>query len=361
MEIAAAVLHRKGGAFAIERVILDEPQAGEVLVRIVASGICATDIHIQRQEYWFPLPAVLGHEGAGIVEKVGAGVTAAQPGDHVVLGYAFCGRCPACLAGRPYECERNDELNWGGRMADGSSRLHQHGRDLAVLFGQSSFGAYAVVGENNLVRVDRELDLKLLAPLGCGIQTGSGTVLNHFRAEPGTKIAVFGAGAVGLSAVMAARVAGCAVIVATDVHDTRLALAAELGATHVVNARDGDAAAAIRRITGGGADYALEASGRAAVGAQAVRALAPHGKLAYVSAPPSLAGVDAAHARSLTITGVIEGESVPQVFIPRLIDLYRRGEFPFDRLISFYPLREINRAVADAQSGSTVKPVVVMP
>lgn len=360
VEITAAVLHGRGEAFRIERVRLDEPRAGEALVRLVASGICATDIHIQRQEYWFPLPAVLGHEGAGLVEKVGPGVTAVEPGDHVVLGYAYCGHCQACLAGRPYDCERNDELNWGGRMADGTSRLSQNGRALAVLFGQSSFATHAVVGENNLVKVERDLDLRMLAPLGCGIQTGAGTVFNHFRAGAGDTVAVFGAGAVGLSAVMAARVAGCAVIAAVDVRDSRLALAAELGATHTLNAGEGDAAAAIKRITGGGADYALEASGRGDVGAQAVRALKPGGKLAYVSAPPSLAGADAAQARGLTITAIIEGASVPQAFIPRLIALYRRGEFPLDRLVSLYPLAEINRAVADATSGLAVKPVVVM-
>ncbi len=361
MEVQAAVLHHKGEDFKVEQITLDGPKAGEVLVRIVASGICSTDIHVQHQEYSFPLPAVLGHEGSGIVEKVGTGVEVVSPGDHVVLGYAFCGKCRPCRSGTPFDCDRYGELNFGGRMADGSTRLHQHRRDLAVFFGQSSFSAYTVVNENNIVRVDRELDLRLLGPLGCGVQTGAGTVLNHFRAEAGSRIAVFGAGAVGLSAVMAAKVAGCAVIVATDVHDHRLALATELGATHVLNARTVDVAAAIKRLTGGGVDYALEASGSATVGLQAVNSLVAGGKLAYVSAYPAVNGVDRAQLRSLTIDGIIEGDSVPQVFLPHLIKLYQAGEFPFDRLIRLYPLQEINRAVADAQSGVTVKPVIVMP
>ncbi|MDR3590921.1 MAG: NAD(P)-dependent alcohol dehydrogenase [Negativicutes bacterium] len=361
MEVQAAVLHRKGEAFKIEPVTLDEPKTGEMLVRIVASGICSTDIHIQHQEYFFPLPAVLGHEGAGIVEEVGPGVNDVHPGDHVVLGYAFCGECPPCLSGAPFDCDRYGELNFGGRMADGSTRLHQHGRDLAVLFGQASFGTRAVVNRNNIVKVDRRLDLKLLGPLGCGVQTGAGTVLNHFRAEAGSSIAVFGAGAVGLSAVMAARVAGCGVIVVTDVRDHRLTLAQELGATHVLNPGKVDVATEIRRIAGGGVAYALEASGHAAVGLQAVQSLAAGGKLAYVSAYPALTGVEKAHLRSLTITGIVEGDSVPGVFIPRLLELYAAGEFPFDRLIRVYPLAEINQAVADAQNGVTVKPVIVMP
>ncbi|OPY57655.1 MAG: Aryl-alcohol dehydrogenase [Pelotomaculum sp. PtaU1.Bin035] len=361
MEIQAAVLYRKGEKFRIEPVTLDEPKAGEVLIKIVASGICLTDIHVQNQEYWFPLPAVLGHEGAGIVEKAGEGVSAVKPGDHVVLGYAYCGKCRPCLTGAPFECERYDELNFGGRMADGSTRLHHHGRELSVFFGQSSFGTYAVVNVNNVVKVDRELDLHSLGPLGCGIQTGSGTILNHFQPEAGSRIAVFGAGAVGLSAVMAAKVAKCGMIIATDIHDNRLELAQELGATHIMNPRKVDVAAEVKHITKGGVDYALEASGHAAVGRQGVNSLGFGGKLAYVSAPPFTAGVDAAHLGSLTISGIVEGDSVPQIFIPRLINLYKAGKFPFDKLIKFYPMQEINRAAADAQKGNVIKPVIIMP
>lgn len=361
VEIQAAVLHRKGEKFKIEPVTLDQPKAGEVLVKIVASGICLTDIHVQNQEYWFPLPAVLGHEGSGIVERVGEGVAAVIPGDPVVLGYAYCGKCRPCLTGAPFACARNDELNFGGRMADGSTRLHQGGCELSVFFGQSSFATHAVVNANNIVKVDRSLDLKLLAPLGCGIQTGSGTVLNHFQPQAGAGIAVFGAGAVGLSAVMAAKVAGCGMIIATDIHQNRLELARELGATHVMNSRKVDVAAEIKRITKGGVQYALEASGHGAVGRQAVHSLAFGGNLAYVSAPPLIAGIDPSHTGSLTISGIVQGDSIPQVFIPRLIHLHKAGRFPFDKLIKFYPMREINRAVADAQSGAVVKPVIVMP
>jgi len=179
VEIEAAVLHGAGEEFKLERVTLDQPRVGEVLVRIAACGICHTDIHVQSQEYYFPLPAVLGHEGCGIVVEVGAGVSAVAPGDHVVLAYAYCGKCLPCLSGAPFACARFDELNFGGRLADGSTRLHQQGKELSVFFGQSSFATHAVVNVNNVVKVDKELDLKLLAPLGCGIQTGSGSILNQ--------------------------------------------------------------------------------------------------------------------------------------------------------------------------------------
>jgi len=232
VKIQAAVLYRKGEKFKIEPVTLDEPKAGEVLVKIVASGICLTDIHVQNQEYLFPLPAVLGHEDAGIAEKAGEGVSTVKPGDHVVLGYAYCGKCQPCLTGAPF-----------------STRLHYHGRELSVFFGQSSFGTYAVVNVNNVVKVDRKLDLRMLGPLGCGIQTGSGTILNHFQPEAGSSIAVFGAGAVGLSAVMASKVVKCGIIIATDIHDNRLELAQELGATHVMNPRKVDVVAEIKHIT----------------------------------------------------------------------------------------------------------------
>lgn len=361
MQIQAAVVQRPGERFRIKQVTLDEPKPGEVMVRIVASGICLTDIHVQNQEYSFPLPAVLGHEGAGIVEKVGEGVSTVQPGDHVVLGYAYCGECPPCIGGTPFACERYDELNFGGKMADGSTRLHRCGRELPVFFGQSSFASYVVVNRNNVVKIDKEQDLRMVGPLGCGLQTGSGTILNYFQPEKGASIAIFGAGAVGLSAVMAARLAACDTVIVTDLHDNRLELAREVGATHALNSRTADVVAEIKRITGGGVRYALEASGYASVGRQAVQSLAAGGKLAYVSDPPALQGVDADHIKSLTITGIIEGNSVPQLFIPQLLSWYKQGRFPFDKLLQFYPLHEINQAVADARSGRVVKPVLLMP
>jgi aryl-alcohol dehydrogenase len=359
MEILAAVVHHADDDFQIEPVTLAEPRAEEVLVRIVACGVCHTDIHVQHQHYAFPFPAVLGHEGAGIVERVGPGVTRVSPGDPVLLGYAYCGRCLPCLDGRPFACQGFYELNFGGRLADGTTRLQQNGRELSVFFGQSSFATHAVVHVNNLVKVDKGLDLRVLAPLGCGVQTGAGTVLNVFAPDPGASVAVLGAGAVGLSAVMAARLAGCGVIIAADIHAHRLQLARELGATHAFHARQVDVVDEIRRL--GGVQYAVEASGKAEVGHQAAAALQPGGHLAYVSECPALDGLDPSHTATLTISEVVEGDSIPQVFIPQLIDWYLAGEFPLQHVIRFYPWQEINQAVHDALTGETIKPVLVMP
>ena len=360
MKIKAAVTYRQGENFKIEQITLDEPKAGEVLVRIAASGICATDIHVQNQEYAFPLPAVLGHEGSGVVEKVGEHVHAVKIGDHVVLSYAYCGHCKACRAGTPFECDDYDELNFGGKMADGSSRIHQNGQELSVFFGQSSFATHVVVNRNSIVKVNKDIDLTLLGALGCGIQTGSGTVLNLFQLGPGSSIAVFGAGAVGMSAIMAAKLVGSRIIIAVDRHEHRLNLARDLGATHVLNAGEVDVIAEIKRITGSGVQYVLEATGHSSVADQAVDALDRNGRLAYVAGSPNLSE-DAMRKRKLTIMAVIEGNSVPQVFIPRLIEFYKLGKFPFDKLVKYYPFEEINRAVADARSGATIKPVITMP
>lgn len=237
MQIKAAVTKSKGAKFNIETINLDEPKAEEVLIRIVASGICHTDMVARDQEYPVPLPAVLGHEGSGIIEKVGQSVTSLAPGDHVVMGFAHCGKCSQCLSGHPYVCERFFDLNFVGKMEDGTCRHHNHDNEgLSNFFGQSSFGTYTVANERNVVKVDKEVDLALLGPLGCGIQTGSGAVLNRLQPETGSSIAVFGAGAVGLSALMAAKAISCGTIIAVDIHENRLELAKELGATHIVNA-----------------------------------------------------------------------------------------------------------------------------
>lgn len=364
MQIKAAVTHSKGEEFRIETIQLDEPKAGEVLIRIVASGICHTDMVARDQEYPVPLPAVLGHEGSGVVEKVGEGVTYVQPGDHVVLGFAHCGKCRSCLSGRPYVCERFFDLNFVGNMEDGTKRHHLHETGLSIFFGQSSFGTYTVVNERNVVKVDKDVDLALLGPLGCGIQTGSGTVMNRLKPEAGSSIAVFGAGAVGLSAIMAANALGCGTIIAVDVHDSRLSLAKELGATHTVNARNVNPVEEIKKITGTGVNYAAETAGRPGILRQAVDSLTFMGKVAQIGAPP-LGTEEKIDTNDLllfnkTITGVVEGDSIPRIFIPQLISLYKQGKFPFDKLVRFYSFEEINQAVEDSHTGKTIKPVIKM-
>jgi aryl-alcohol dehydrogenase len=362
MDIKAAVTHSKGADFQIENITIDEPKDNEALIKIVGSGLCHTDLVARDQHYPVPLPAVLGHEGSGIVEKVGRSVTSVEVGDHVVLAYAYCGKCRQCLIGKPFACEQFFRLNFQGQMRDDTHRLHQNGQGLSVLFGQSSFGTYAVAHENNLVKVDKDVDLALLGPLGCGIQTGAGAVLNRLKPDAGSSIAIFGAGAVGLSSVMAAQAISCGTIIAVDIHDNRLELAKELGATHTVNSKQVDAVEEIRKITGGGVNYSVETAGHAMVGRQAFDALTFRGTMAYIGAPKM--GTDLSIdindmiVLNKTVTGVVEGDSVPQIFIPQLISLYKQGKFPFDKLVKYYPLEEINQAVADSTSGKTIKAII---
>ena len=352
--IRAAVLRKRGGPLKIETLELEGPRDDEVLVRIVAGGICHTDIAVADGEYGPADPVVLGHEGAGVVEQAGGKVKGFRRGDHVVLSYHSCGRCRECRRGRPAGCELLWEANFEALRLDGSNALHRSGVR-GHFFHQSSFATRSLATARNLVKVRKDLPLHLLAPLGCGLQTGAGTVMNSLKVRKGQSVAIFGTGAVGLAAVMAARIAGARPIIGVDIRPPRLALASELGATHVIDGRREDVAAAIARITGAGVQFALEITGAPGMEEVAARALKPGGIVALVAGPDggSLPG----GRRSV---GIIQGDAVSQRFIPKMIALYRSGRFPFDRLVRFYPFRQINRAIADARRGRTVKPVLRM-
>lgn len=365
-EIRAAVVREKGGPFKVENLLLDEPRPEEVLVKVVAAGMCHTDMVARDQLYDVPLPIVLGHEGAGIVEQAGTGVKKVAVGDHVVLTFMWCGHCKPCLRGDLTYCENFYPLNFGGAREDGSSATHESGDGKKPIhdhfFGQSSFGTFALVHERNVIKVPGDVPLELLDPLGCGIQTGAGAVINALKVTPGSSFAVFGGGAVGLSAVMAARVAGAAMIIVADVVPSRLALAKELGATHTVNSRESDPVGTVGEITGDGADFTLESSGRPAVLRQAIDALAIRGICAIVGAPAlgteASFDVNGVMTTGKRIIGVIEGDSTPDLFIPSLVELYKLGRFPFDKLVKFYTLDQINQAAEDSERGVTIKPIV---
>ena len=366
MRISAAVVERQGGPFLVQELELGELRPDEVLVKVHASGICHTDLICRDQWIPVPLPAVLGHEGAGVVESVGSAVTGFAPGDRVAMSFDSCGHCPSCAQARGVYCHSFYEHNFASvRPADGTSALSRGGETVhAHFFGQSSFATHAVARERNVVRIDDSIPFEVVAPFGCGIQTGAGSVLNVMRPLPGSSVAVFGAGAVGLAAVMAARIAGCTTIVAVDLHDHRLELARELGATHGVNAGQQDPAEAIRAVTGAGADFTLEASGVPAALRAAIDSLAPLGDCVIVGAPAlgteASFDVNALFTGGRRIVGVVEGESVPSQFIPRLVDLWRRGEFPVDRITTTYDFDQIDQAAHDAESGAVVKPVLRM-
>ncbi len=361
--IRAAVVREKGGPFIIEQLRLDEPRADEVLVRVVAAGMCHTDMVVRDQVYPVPQPIVLGHEGAGVVEKVGAGVIKVQPGDHVVLTFMSCGRCRMCQQGRPANCINFNAHNFSGARADGTGSLRdEHGPIHDHFFGQSSFGTFAVANERNVVKVPKQAPLELLGPLGCGIQTGAGAVMNALKVGHGASFAAFGAGAVGLSAVMAARAVGATTVIAVDVVPSRLGLAKEVGATHTVNAKEQNPVDAIKAITDGGVQFSLETTALPEVVRQAVDALAVRGTCGIVGAAPpgTEIKIDVTEFMQMakTVYGIIEGDSVPDIFIPQLLDLFLQGRFPFDKLIKIYPFEQINEAARDSERGLTVKPII---
>ncbi|MEC3974461.1 NAD(P)-dependent alcohol dehydrogenase [Amycolatopsis sp. H20-H5] len=364
--VTAAVARERNAPLILEQLRLDEIRDNEVRVRMVASGICHADAFVRDGIYPTPLPAVLGHEGSGIVEEVGRAVSRVRPGDHVVLSVAYCTQCSECLAGNMAYCENLFAEDFGGRRGDGSTSLST--RDGSAVsshfFGQSAFSTYANVVESSVVPVSASAPLEIFAPLGCGMQTGAGAVLNELRPQVGSSFAVSGAGAVGLAAIMAARLTGCTAVIAVDVHDSRLELAQEVGATHTINGKDTDVPAELMRITAGrGANYILDTTGLPTVLAPLVRAQSVRGTLALVGSAPSGTEVPFEIGDSLvkgwTFKTIIQGSSVPQLFIPRMADLWAQGRFPFDKLIKHYEFADINAAFADSSSGATVKPVIV--
>jgi aryl-alcohol dehydrogenase len=366
MQVTAAVARSQGAPFTIERLELDEPRHNEVRVRLVATGICHTDAIVRDGVYPTPLPAVLGHEGAGIVDAIGDSVTSVKPGDHVVLAAAYCGHCARCRRGEMAYCENLFAADFGGRRLDGSTAFTDNAGTAisSHFFGQSSFATYTNAVEESVVKVDADVPLEHLGPLGCGFNTGAGTVLNELQPEIGSSLAVFGAGAVGSAAIMAAQVADCSIIVAIDIHDSRLELALELGATHTINSLTEDVAARLTEITGGaGIDYVVDTTGRPELIRKAAEAIAIRGTIALVAAARPGTEVTfeigASLVKGWTFKTVVQGSSVPQVFIPKLIKLWRAGRFPFEKLVKNYTLDEINAGFQDSKDGVTVKPVII--
>jgi aryl-alcohol dehydrogenase len=364
MKTRAAVVVEGGKDLEIREVELDDPRPDEIRVKMVASGICHTDAIFRDQWHPIELPAVLGHEGSGIVEEVGSAVTDLAPGDRVVLGPAFCGQCAQCLAGHPMYCEKFGERNFAGVRGDGSRAFSdENGPVGSHFFGQSSFAEHSNVVASGAIKVDEEVPLELLGPLGCGIMTGAGSVLNVLDVKAGDSLAVFGTGAVGMAGVLAAKAAGVSTIIVVDIVESRLEFARELGATHTVNSKEQDPVEAIMEITGTGVQHALDTTGVPAVFNQMTNSLRilGHGVLVGASKVGTQASIDVGTrlASGIRVSLVIEGDAVPQEFIPRLIALHKAGVFPFEKLTRTYPLEEINRAFADSAEGTTLKPIVV--
>nr|SFZ88731.1 Alcohol dehydrogenase [Loigolactobacillus rennini] len=365
MSIKAAVVAQKGAAFEIkDDVELAPMQADDLQVHMVASGVCHSDEALRKGDATIDYPIILGHEGAGIVEKVGSHVQNFKPGDHVILSFYACGNCPNCLQGKPTQCLHYAANNLSGVRPDGTAHFTENGQKVADMFDQSAFTTTTVVRERNAVKVPKDLDLRKLGPLGCGYVTGSGTVLNTLKPRPGDTIAVFGTGAVGLAAMMAGRIAGCTRVIAVDIVPDRLKLAQELGATDIINSKNQDPVAAIQALTNGqGVDYAVDTTGVTAVMENSIKALAQGGVSACIAVTPHHIDVDTWNDLCVgdkAVIGVNMGDSIPQIDIPRLIEFYRQGQFDFDKTEKFYDFAQINQANADSLSGKTIKPVLII-
>jgi aryl-alcohol dehydrogenase len=374
MRVTAAVVEQLDGPFTIQELELDEPGPGEALVRVIATGICHTDAITRAGDLPMPFPAVLGHEGAGEVIAVGEGVTEVRVGDHVVIGWPSCGTCRNCRDGEPRYCARLGEaLCGGGRLLGpraGETALHRpdggevHSEVHSHFFGQSSFATYSLTWADALVVVPQDAPIELLGPLACGISTGAGAVFNTLRPGPGASLVIYGVGAVGLAAVMAARLSPATTVIAVDRHPARLALAEELGATHTVNADEVDAVAEVHRICGGPADFALECTGVIPVVRQAADSVGMLGTCVLIGGAPAGAEFSLDHLTTLwgkRIVGTLGGSGRSETLIGTLVELHRQGRFPIDRLVRFYELKDIDEALEASHRGDVLKPVLKMP
>jgi len=361
----AAVCRGNTQPFTIEEVTLDDLRPDELRVRIVACGVCHTDMAVRDEQLPVPLPVVLGHEGAGIVEEVGSAVTAAKPGDRVVISFNSCGHCPSCDIDAPTYCYEFFPNNWSGTRPDGSPTMFLGGEAMnANFFGQSSFATHAIAHQRNVVKVPdsaAHIPLERLAPIGCGLMTGAGAVLRAMKVRAGLPIAVFGTGTVGMAAIMAAKIAGANPIIAVDVNDDRLALAKELGATHAFNGRD-DAIGKIRELVPQGLGYAFDTTGINAIIQDAWGLLAPMGICGIVGASDPADNLTFNEAAFMgggrRVMGILGGDSDLTTFLPELVEHHIAGRFPFEKLIGYFDFSEINEAIHASESGQVVKPVL---
>jgi len=360
----AAICYEAGAPLKVEEVALDDPQVNEVLVKLIASGVCHSDLHFMKGEMYCTMPVVVGHEGAGIVEKVGPGVTTLQPGDHVILMVSFsCGKCRFCVEGRPTMCVENMPVMAGSVLPIScQTRIKKGDQAINHLFGLATFAEYTVVHERSCVKIRDDAPLDKVCLLGCGVATGIGAAINTAGVRPGESIAIWGAGGVGLSAVMGSKLAGAGKIIAVASNDSKLALAKEFGADYVVNYKQDEPVGKVMELTGGGADYAIETAGRVEVIQQAYASIHSGGKCVVAGMAPIGTAVSIQSYEFLlgkAITGTVQGDIKAQVDIPRYVDMFMDGKLPFDKLISkSYSLDQINEAFEALEKGEVIRSVI---
>ena len=365
MRTRAAVINSANEDYLFEVLNLGEIQSDEVIVKMVASGICQSDEGF-RDGSMAPLPIVLGHEGAGIIEKVGSGIKGFEVGDQVVMSFGYCTVCDSCRSGHPSSCDDYNELNvTGGQRKDKTYRFYKEdGTPVSNFLNQGSFSTYTITSEASLIKVDPNADLRKLAPLGCGLMTGFGTVVSALEPETNSSIAIFGTGAVGLGALMTAKIEGCSTIIAVDIVDSRLALAKELGATHTINSKTENLEERIAEITNEkGVNYSIDTTGNSQVMLSSVQALAKNGVAVPLAVTQNTIEFNPMVELILgtrKIVGVNLGNVVPQLAVPKLVEYHNEGRFPFDKLIRYYKFEDINQAAEDSNTGVTLKPVLII-
>lgn len=369
MQIQAAIATKPENPIEIRTYELEPPRADEVLVRMVASGICHTDIAVKDQDVKLPLPMILGHEGAGVIEAVGPGVEHLRVGDHVVLSGDSCGICNKCQQGKTSYCDQFVERNLTGCRVDGTSPIHNHDHETSAdpvngrFCGQSSFATHSVTSTRSAIAINKAYPLELMGPLGCGLTTGVGTVMNALQPAPGASIVIFGVGTVGLAAVMGAVLCGCTTIIAVDPVSSRREMALEMGATHALDPSDSAIGDELIGLTRGGADFSVECSGVPKAVDAAVACLGRPGMCAQVGATPAgtIHPLDMDHLGfGRGIKGVVLGDANPQTFVPYLSDLHAQGKLPYERFVSFYDFADINVAIDDSKRGDVIKPILKM-
>ena len=365
MMTKAAVLRDYSLSMPIEDVQLPSPVNDDILVRVVAAGICHTDIKVAQSMHLSPRPIILGHEGAGIVEAVGVDVAGIIPGDHVLLSFDYCACCKPCLTSRPSYCDEAGPRTFSGKRIDGRTVVDIKGHSVhSSFFGQSSYATHALASSRNCVKIDKRLPLELLAPLGCSIQTGAGAILNSLGTKPDMSIAIFGLGAVGLSAIMAAKIAGASVIIGVDVLEDRLDLALRLGATHVIDGRTDDVLGKIRSVSPKGVDRSLDTSANDIAIEQAIECLGTFGVFGTLAnkGPQHKLSVPilGSMLKAKSVRGIVQGDSMPQVFMPYLVEQFAAGALDLRQLVQHFDFKQIDEAMQACDAGTAIKPVLLM-
>lgn len=366
MKARAAVLFEGERKLSIEQVDVADPRAGEVLVHMAAGGVCHSDLHVMKGDLSAPLPAILGHEGSGVVAAVGPGVKDVQVGDHVLpLWRLGCGECEYCTAGRPALCTAGIEIRRTGSLPGGGTGFRLNGKEIKRFGGVSTFSEYSVIPEKAVLKIPSDLPLDRAALLGCAVITGFGAVVNAARVRTGSLVAVFGAGGVGLNVIQTAALAGAGMIIAVDIKDKKLEYARQFGATHTVNGAQGNSVEQVRALTGGrGVDYAFEVIGLPATMRQAFDVLARCGVAVVVGIGPTVAEVSIPVIplawEDRVLMGSLYGSARPRVDILKLIELYRAKKLKLDELLTrTYPLEKINEAYEALERGEVARSVVL--